>query len=101
MPMMPKRIDPNQLKVKYVLGNWASLPNYPDAEDLLYEAIRDYCAWANERMRITDVSLVKRYGIDRDRANELMQHLVVKGFATVFKSTDTRTTYELIQNPYA
>jgi subtilase family serine protease len=100
--MMPKRIEPSRLKAKYILGNWTSLSKYPDSEDILYEAIRDYCAWSHaENIRLTSTHLSKRYSLSEERVNELMQHLVSKGLATVAKSTDLRITYEITHNPYA
>lgn len=99
--MLPKQIDPNKLKVKYVLGNHSSLRNYPTPEDILYELIRDYCARADESIRFTDVYLAKRYSISLESASEVMQDLVVKGFAEVARVGSEKTTYEIISNPYA
>jgi hypothetical protein len=99
--MVPKRIDPSKLKAKYVLGNWASLPSYPDTEDLLYESIRDYCALTAEEIKFTDVSLAKRYSIPRERAGEMMEHLIQQGLAEITHSNKSRISYKIIQNPYA
>ena len=41
--MLPKTLNTAKLKVKYVLGNHTTLPSYPDAEDVIFELIRDYC----------------------------------------------------------
>jgi hypothetical protein len=99
--MLPKQIDPNKLKVKYVLGNHSSLPNYPTPEDILYELLRDYCARADENIRITDVHLAKRYAISVERAVETLEHLVAKGIAEIARVGSEKTTYEIILNPYA
>ena len=40
--MLPKLLNTAKLKVKYVLGNHTTQPGYPDAEDVLFELIRDY-----------------------------------------------------------
>ena len=100
--MMPKKIETKRLKAKYILGNWTSLPKYPDPEDILYEAIRDYCAWSHaENIRLTSTHLTKRYSLTEERIAELMQHLISKDLASIVKSTDLRTTYEITHNPYA
>ena len=41
--MLPKLLNTAKLKVKYVLGNHTTFKSYPDAEDIIFELIRDYC----------------------------------------------------------
>ena len=98
---MLKKIDPNKLKVKYVLGNWASLSNYPDMEDILYEAIRDYCSKSSNEIKFTNVALTKKYNIELKHATEVMQYMVERGLAKITHSTKSTISYQIIKNPYA
>ena len=95
-----KHIDTAKLKVKYVLGIHTTLPSYPDAEDILYELIRDYCGKVAKEIKFTNVSLFKRYNLEEDRGNEIIKYLLEKGFLIETNINPNYITYEVIKNPY-
>jgi len=70
--MLKKSLNTAKLKVKHVLGNHTTLPSYPDAEDIIYELIRDYCGKVAQEIKFTNVSLKKKYSLDDERANAII-----------------------------
>ena len=67
--MLPKLLNTAKLKVKYVLGNHTTQPGYPDAEDVLFELIRDYCGKVAKEIKFTDVSMAKRWNLSKERCD--------------------------------
>jgi hypothetical protein len=99
--MLKKTLNPEKLKVKYVLENHTSLKTYPDAEDILFEYIRDYCNRPKATyIKFTDVSLVKYYSLPEEKLREILTYLEEKGFIDKIHSTSAYSTYEVIKNPY-
>ena len=74
--MLPKILNTAKLKVKYVLGNHTTLPNYPDAEDILFELIRDYCGKVAKEIKFTDVSMLKRWDITKEGCDSILKELM-------------------------
>ena len=99
--MLKKTLDPEKLKVKYVLENHTSLKTYPDAEDILFEYLRDYCNRPKAtKIKFTDASLVKYYSLPEEKLREILTYLTDKGFIEEVHGTSAYTTYEIIKNPY-
>lgn len=98
--MLKKTLNTAKLKVKYVLGNHTSLPNYPDAEDITYELIRDYCGKVAKEIKFTNVSLQKKYGLSDEKTNSIIMQLRNDKIIEVSISNSAYTTYEVIRNPY-
>ena len=82
--MLPKILNTAKLKVKYVLGNHTTLSSYPDAEDVIFELIRDYCGKVAKEIKFTDISKIllkiishkefKKYkGITPKNINDILQ----------------------------
>ncbi len=98
--MLPKNLNTAKLKVKHVLGNHTTLPTYPDAEDITYELIRDYCGKVAKEIKFTNVSLQKKYSLTDEKVNEILMTLKKKKIIKVSLSNSAYTTYEIITNPY-
>ena len=98
--MLKKTLNTAKLKVKHVLGNHTTLPNYPDAEDITYELIRDYCGKVAKEIKFTNVSLQKKYSLSDEKTNELIMQLRRDKIIDVSLSNSAYTTYEVIRNPY-
>ena len=98
--MLPKNLNTAKLKVKHVLGNHTTLSNYPDAEDIIYELIRDYCGKVAKEIKFTNVSLQKKYSLTDEKVNEILMTLKKKKIIKVSLSNSAYTTYEIITNPY-
>ena len=98
--MLPKILNTAKLKVKYVLGNHTTLPHYPDAEDILFELIRDYCGKAAKEIKFTDVSMAKRWNLSKEQCDILIEELVKHKLLEISLQNSAYTTYEVIHNPY-
>ena len=98
--MLPKALNTSKLKVKYVLGNHSSVPGYPDAEDIIFELIRDYCGKVTKEIKFTNVSLQKKYSLTEERASAIIEKLMADGILKVSLQNSAYTTYEVIRNPY-
>jgi len=98
--MLPKTLNTSKLKVKYVLGNHSSVPGYPDAEDIIFELIRDYCGKVAKEIKFTNVSLQKKYSLTEERASAIIEKLMADGILKVSLQNSAYTTYEVIHNPY-
>jgi len=98
--MLKKTINTSRLKVKYVLGNHSSIPEYPDAEDIIFELIRDYCGKVAKDIKFTNVSLQKKYELTEDKTSAIIERLVADGILTEINSNSAYKTYEVIVNPY-
>jgi hypothetical protein len=98
--MLKKTLNTAKLKVKHVLGNHTTLPNYPDAEDITYELIRDYCGKVAKEIKFTNISLQKKYSLSDEKTNEIIMQLRRDKIIDVSLSNSAYTTYEVIRNPY-
>jgi hypothetical protein len=99
--MLKKKINTAKLKAKYVLGIHSTLPGYPDAEDIIFELIRDYCGKVAKEIKFTDVSLQKKYDITTEQTSAIIERLVADGILQEINSTSAYVTYEVITNPYS
>lgn len=98
--MLKKTINTSKLKVKYVLENHLTLLGYPDAEDVIFELIRDYCGKVAKEIKFTNVSLQKRYELTEEKTLSIIERLVADGILEEVNSNSAYTTYEVIVNPY-
>tara|TARA_R100000544_G_scaffold11798_1_gene5318 strand:- start:154 stop:453 length:300 start_codon:yes stop_codon:yes gene_type:complete len=98
--MLPKLLNTAKLKVKYVLGNHTTQPGYPDAEDILFELIRDYCGKVAKEIKFTNISMSKRWGLSDEECNVLLKELLKHEFLKISLQNSAYTTYEVIYNPY-
>lgn len=98
--MLKKSLNTAKLKVKHVLGNHTTLPNYPDAEDIIYELIRDYCGKVAKEIKFTNVSLQKKYSLPDEKVNSILMQLRNDKIIKVSLSNSAYTTYEVVVNPY-
>ena len=98
--MLPKLLNTAKLKVKYVLGNHTTQPGYPDAEDVLFELIRDYNSKVAKEIKFTNVSMAKRWSLTEQQCDKILQKLLKINCIRVDFSNSAYTTYEVIQNPY-
>lgn len=100
--MLSKAIDTGKLKVKYVLGNHTTVKGYPNAEDILFEMIRDYCGRVTKILKFTDVSLLQKYPmLTKESLCDILTKLDSEGYIKEINSTSAYTTYEVIKNPYS
>lgn len=98
--MLSKVLNTSKLKVKYVLGNHTELPSYPDAEDVIFELIRDYCGKVAKEIKFTNVSAQKRWNLSDDEVSVIIEKLMAEGILVESLSNSAYTTYEVIKNPY-
>lgn len=101
MKMLTKKINTGKLKAKYVLGIHSSLPGYPDAEDIIFELIRNYCGKVAKEIKFTNVSLQKKYELTEEKTTAIIERLVADGLLTEINSNFSYKTYEVIINPYS
>lgn len=99
--MLKKKINTGKLKAKYVLGIHSNLPGYPDAEDILFELIRDYCGKVAKEIKFTNVSLQKKYELSEETTSNIIKTLITEGVLQETNSNSAYTTYEVIINPYS
>jgi len=99
--MIPKILNTAKLKVKYVLGNHTALPSYPDAEDVIFELVRDYCVKVAKEIKFTDVSMTKRWSLSKEQCDIIIETLITHNIIEVTLQNSAYTTYEVIYNPYA
>lgn len=95
-----KQINTAKLKVKYVLGSYSSLSSYPDAEDVIFEFIRDYCGKVAKDIKFTNVSLQKKYDLTEERTSAITEKLMADGILAEINANSAYKTYEVIINPY-
>ena len=95
--MLPKILNTAKLKVKYVLGNHTTFKGYPDAEDIIFELIRDYCGKVAKEI---NVSLAKKFSLDEQQTNDILEKLLSEKIIQISISNSAYTTYEVIRNPY-
>jgi hypothetical protein len=98
--MLKKIINTSKLKVKYVLGNHSSVPGYPDAEDVIFELIRDYCGKVAKEIKFTNVSLQKKYELTEEKTSAIIERLMADGILSEVNSNSAYSTYEVMVNPY-
>jgi|TARA_R110000787_G_scaffold7220_3_gene24816 hypothetical protein len=98
--MLPKTLNTAKLKVKYVLGNHTTLHSYPDAEDVIFELIRDYCAKVAKEIKFTDISMAKRWSLTKEQCNIILTTLLKHKIVNISLQNSAYTTYEVIYNPY-
>ena len=98
--MLPKTLNTAKLKVKYVLGNHTTLPQYPDAEDVHFELIRDYCGKVAKEIKFTNVSMAKRWNLSKEQCDVILKQLLKHNFLEISLQNSAYTTYEVIYNPY-
>lgn len=101
MTKLTKKIDIGKLKVKYVLGIHTSLSTYPDAEDVLYDLIRDYAGRVSTELKFTNISLQKRFNLTDEKTSDIINHLMSHNFLEIINDTTGYTTYKVIKNPYS
>jgi hypothetical protein len=100
MKMLKKTINTSKLKAKYILGCYSTIKGYPDAEDVIYEMIDDYCSKIAKEIKFTNVSLQKKYGLTEIRTKEILNSLLDWKIIQEAHSTSAYITYEVIKNPY-
>jgi hypothetical protein len=49
--------DPNKIKMKYTLGIWRDLPEYPQKEDVIFELISTIAKISDGKWEITEKQL--------------------------------------------
>ena len=98
--MLPKTLNTAKLKVKYVLGNHTTQPSYPDAEDVIFELIRDYCSKVAKEIKFTDISMSKRCDLSKEQCNTILTTLLKHKLVNISLQNSAYTTYEVIYNPY-
>ncbi len=98
--MLKKVLNTAKLKVKYVLGNHTELPGYPDAEDVIFELVRDYCGKVAKEIKFTDVSAQKRWNLSDEQTSAIIEKLMADGILKESLSNSAYTTYEVVRNPY-
>ncbi len=99
--MLKKTLNPENLKVKYILENHTSLKSYPDAEDILFEYLRDFCNRPTRTtIKFTDVSFKKRWDLSDEKADEILTYLKEHKFISEVRGNSAYVTYEIVKNPY-
>lgn len=99
--MIQKKINTGKLKIKYVLGNYTTLKDYPTTEDVLYDLIKDYCSKNKKFLKFTDVSLLKKYPtLTKSSVTDIISKLKNNKIIEVVNSTSAYSTYKVITNPY-
>lgn len=92
------------VKLKYIIGIYKDLPEYPSAEDIYYFIYNRSVSKARPVVgfNFTDNLIFSKMGneLDETRVSESLQDLVDKGIIALKKSTKTRTSYEVVKDLY-
>jgi len=91
------QIDKDNLKIKYVLGTFKDLDNYPTIADLMYQVI-NFCYLNNRKNIISDIDLKKVFELD-DISNILII-LQKENFLLLDKELKTKINYKILKNPF-
>lgn len=98
---MNKTINTANIKVKYVLGNYATLKCYPTSEDILYELVLDFCGRIYKELKFTDVSIQRKYSLSDERLNEVITQFKDWDLLEEIHGNSSYTTYKIIKNPFS
>jgi len=100
--MVTKTINKDKLKVKYVIGSYTVLPNYPDAGDVFYEFFTNYCSRKGDRrIKFTTSSMEKKWPhLSKEKTGDILAQLVHLKLIEEVSQSSSYTTYRIISNPY-
>jgi hypothetical protein len=93
--------DLKKIKIKHLLGINKQLARYPDNSDILYFLIENASAKSDKDAYLySDEMIGKRFEIEQEYAREILDELADLGYLKHVKTTQTKSIYELINNPY-
>jgi len=92
-----------ELKLKYSIGAWKDLPDYPTAEDTLYELYEKF-----ENNRFSELSMNYLW-LDQDNkpfwkgtvVEENFNRLQAQGFIEVSTGNNEKSWFKIIKHPFA
>jgi formyltetrahydrofolate hydrolase len=95
------KIDSNNLEVKYIIGNFRDLRDFPTKHDIAYILIQ----WMilNEKNpddSFSDNIIIKQVGKSFDELKEAIDELIDDGVLEHVKDTNTKSIYKIIKNPF-
>lgn len=94
-------IDLKKIKIKHLLGINKELARYPDNSDILYFMVENASAKTGKDSYLySDEMIGKRFEIEKEYAKEILDELTSLGYLEYVKDTNTKSIYELVQNPY-
>jgi hypothetical protein len=96
-------MEKNKLKMKYLLGVWKDLPEYPIEEDLIYEINSYLLKDGRPDGEFTDQTFNSFFpkGWKKTRHGELMDGLIEKGeIEKTEKTTGGKEWYKIVNNPH-
>ena len=93
-------IDLKKIKVKHLLGISSTLPNFPDESDLLYYLVDSISSNPKSDKTFTDIQLSKKFNVNREAINLLLDSLIGQGFVKNLKTLEGKTVFQILKNPY-
>lgn len=90
-------IDENKLKIKYIIGCYKDLEDYPTTEDLMFQII-NFANINNRDNIISDLDLKKIF--ETDDIENILTLLQKENFLLFDKELKTKKNYKIIKNPF-
>lgn len=96
------RIEEDKLPIKYILGNYKDLENFPDAFDILYLFINDNIKRPSKNGKnITKHHLLKYFSNgNHENAEEGLKRAVQLGLIEPINETKGKESYKILINPF-
>lgn len=96
-------MEKNKLKMKYLLGVWKNLPEYPTKEDVIYELntylLKDGRPDGDFSEQTFNSFL--HQGWEKDKHGELIRELIESGeFEKIEKTVGNKNWYRINNNPH-
>lgn len=95
---MEKKINDKKLKIKYIIGNYKDLDDFPTDEDILYELTKEFCMKNSKELLFTNESLKNKYSLDDKGVLKFVNGMLKKNIIKEIKKQDDLITYEVIEN---
>jgi hypothetical protein len=96
-------MERNKLKIKYLLGIWKDLPEYPTEEDVIYELnsylLKDGRPDGDFSDQTFNSFLPEKW--EKEKFGEIVRELIIKGiFEKSEKTLGNKNWYKIKNNPH-
>jgi hypothetical protein len=96
-------MEKNNIKFKYLMGVWKTLPNYPTKEDIIYEISLYLLKDKRPNGEFSPQTFNSIFGSrwERDSHGQIIKKMIEDGdFIETKKSTASKIWYKINNNPY-
>ena len=94
--------NPDNTKLKYILGIHKDMPGYPTGEDILYYVIKRHSEReTGNEITFTDNFIMKKLGHDHaETIVSSLNKLMASGYIEITRETKDSTSYRVLINDY-